>query len=84
MRMTSSNLRTIRVKRPFQPHYECYREDCNRIQAALMDHGYYATIEQCAEMWELNSEDMAAGWLKVPERGEDIIKEIKIYFEGVE
>lgn len=84
MRMASSNIKTIKIKNPYARNKDVYREDCNRIQAALMDHGYYATIDQCEELWELHSEDMAAGWLIVSERGEDIYKELKPYFEGVE
>jgi hypothetical protein len=84
MRLTSSNLKTIKVKNPYHQHKDIYKDDCNRIQAALMDHGYYATIEQCVELWELHSEEWAAGWLSVPQCGEDIFKEIKPYFEAVE
>jgi hypothetical protein len=82
MRITSSNLKPLKIKRPYTLHEEEYKEDCNRIQHALMEHGYYATISQCAELWQLNSEDMAAGWLFLPKTDKEIYEEVKRYIEN--
>jgi hypothetical protein len=77
----SGNFKAIKVKNPFIKHVDQYRDDCNRIQACLLDHGLFATLDQCAELWELASEDMCAGWLVLPEKGEDIYTEVKRYIE---
>ena len=77
----SGNFKSIRVKNPFTKHVDTYREDCNRIQSVLLDHGLYATLDQCCELWELASEDMCAGWLNLPEKNEDIYAEVKHYIE---
>ncbi len=77
----SGNFKAIKVKNPFVKHVDQYREDCNRIQASLLDHGLFATIDQCCELWELVSEDMCAGWLGLPEKNEDIYQEVKKYIE---
>jgi len=77
----SGNFKRIKVKNPFTKHVDLYREDCSRIQSVLLDHGLYATLEQCCELWELASEDMCAGWLGLPEKNEDIYVEIKHYIE---
>ena len=77
----SGNFKAIRVKYLFAKHVDIYREDCNRIQGVLLDHGFYATLEQCAELWELASEDMCAGWLSLPEKNEDIYTEVFKFIE---
>ena len=79
--LQTSNFKRIKIKEPYKGHLEAYRSDCERIQASLLDHGYYATLEQCERLWELCSEDMACSWMVLPEHGEDIYKEIKHYFE---
>lgn len=81
--LQASNFKAIKIKQPFPKHTEFYKNDCNRIQSVLLDYGYYATLEQCAELWELYSEDWAAGWLYLPENNEDLYKCIKPYFEEV-
>lgn len=83
MPMQTSNIRPIRVKRPYVAHVDEFREDCLRIQSVLQDHGYYATLEQCAELWEINSENYAAGWLILPQDGLAIYDEVKAYFEAL-
>ena len=83
MKLSTSNIRPIRVKRPYVANVDEYREDCTRIQAVLQDHGYYATLEQCAELWEINSENYAAGWLVLPQQDIAIYDEIKSYFEAL-
>lgn len=72
-------MRTIRVKRQATQN----REDCRRIQNVLMDMGYYASIEQCDELWRLHSEnDAAANWLNTEGfRDEEIYKAIRPYFD---
>jgi hypothetical protein len=46
-----------------------------------MEHGYYATIDQCEELWEMYSDEYAAGWLIFPEDNADIYEYIKDYIE---
>ena len=58
-------MRTIKVKKNNWHITEC-KKDIDLIQDALFDKGFYATPEQCAEMWEMHSEnEWAAGWVAV-------------------
>ena len=79
----SGTFKAIKVKYLFAKHVDIYRDDCNRIQTVLLDRGLYATLEQCAELWGLASEDMCAGWLVLPENNADIYEDIKRYIEVV-
>jgi hypothetical protein len=81
--LQGSNFKTIKVLDPYASHAKLYRSDCEKIQASLLDHGYYASIEQCAKLWELYSEEYAAGWLAMSEKGEEIYSCIKQYFTEV-
>jgi len=77
----SSNLKPVRIKKQYVRHRDAFAGDCNRIQQALMEHGYYATIDQCEELWEMYSEEYAAGWLILPEGNIHIFEYIKSYIE---
>ena len=80
----SGTYKTIRVRHPYQPTKDPHRvKDIQRIQNAMLMHGYYATSEQCEEMWEMNSDDVCASWLVLPADDESIYREIKQYFEEV-
>jgi len=79
--MMSNNLKPVRIKKQFVRHRVEFADDCNKIQQALMEHGYYATIEQCEELWEMYSAEYAAGWLILPEDNKDIYQYIKDYIE---
>lgn len=79
----TSNFKTIKVLDPYKSHAEIYRSDCEKIQAALLDHGYYASIEQCAKLWELYSEEYAAGWLVMSDKSQEIYDCIRPYFKEV-
>lgn len=75
-------MRTIRVKNQ-NWHIEEYKEDISRIQNALIDKGFFATNEQCAQLWELYSEtEWAAGWLVMNDLSKDEIYDcVRKYFE---
>ena len=79
--MMSGNLKLVRIKKQFIRHKDAFVDDCNRIQQVLMEHGYYATIDQCEELWEMYSEEYAAGWLSLPEDSKDIYEYVKDYIE---
>lgn len=71
-------MRTIRVKKD----NSSFLKDCQRIQHALIDKGYYATLDQCQELWEMHSAEYAAGWLVMNDiNDEEIYYCIKKYFE---
>lgn len=75
-------MRTIKVKKN-NWHITEYKKDIEKIQEALIDKGYYATSEQCAELWELFSEEeYCAGWLVIDNYSkEQVFKCVKKYFE---
>jgi hypothetical protein len=79
--MMSSNLKPVRIKKQYIRHKDEFADDCSRIQQVLMEHGYYATIDQCEELWEMYSDEYAAGWLIFPEDNADIYEYIKDYIE---
>lgn len=72
-------MRMIRIKKP-EP---CFSDDCRRIQNILMDRGFYASLEQCDEMWRMYSEDEAcAGWLGLEgAKDAEIYEKVRPYFE---
>jgi hypothetical protein len=74
-------MRTIKIKKN-KHHFE-YREDIIKIQDALMDKGFYASEEQCVELWETYSENIwAAGWCSMQTTSkEEIYNLLKYYFE---
>jgi hypothetical protein len=74
-------MRTIKVKR--RNHHFENKKDIQKIQHALIDKGFYATEEQCVELWEAYSEyEWAASWLTVSDYNDDIIYNcLKPYFE---
>jgi len=73
-------LRTIKVKK--ENFHLQFKSDISKIQDALFDRGFYATAEQCAELWELYSETFAAGWLCVGDSSkEELFNCLKPFFE---
>jgi hypothetical protein len=77
--MNNNIFKPVQIKKNFVKN--AYRADCERIQQALMEHGHYATIEQCQELWEMYSEAFAAGWLLLPEDNIGIYICIRDYIE---
>jgi hypothetical protein len=72
-------MKTIRVKKPPIE----YKDECGAVQDALIKKGYYATLEQCDEMWRKYSEDEhCAGWVTVGSYTDaEIYKYLRSYFE---
>ena len=82
--ITSAGFKRIKIKYSYVRHTELFKEDCNRIHGILLDHGYFSTLDECAELWELySSEEYAAGWLSLPDKNEEVYECIKPYFEEV-
>jgi hypothetical protein len=75
-------MRTIKVKKE-NWHLKNYKKDIERIQETLMDKGFYATEEQCVELWELYSDnEFCAGWLVMDSYSKiEIYDAIRKYFE---
>jgi len=55
--------------------------DVDRIQRALLEHGYVCTNRQAVRLWERYSESMAAGWMRVPEDPNAIYGCVSPYFD---
>jgi len=73
------SIKTIRVKKR-QPFH---LSDCQKIQNGLIEKGYYATLDQCHEMWNLYSEDRwSVGWVSMTDYdNQSIFYALKDYFE---
>jgi len=70
-------LKTIKIKE----YNKDFHEDTMRIQRVLIDKGYFAENSQCRRLWELHSEEYAAGWLTLPNKDEEIYESIRPHFE---
>jgi hypothetical protein len=72
-------MRPIKVKKPPIE----YPDDCSRLQDALINKGYYATVEQADELWHMYSEDHhCAGWVTMTGMSnEELYKAVREYFE---
>jgi len=73
-------LRTIKIKVDGPDDYNI--DDCHVIQNILIDRGYYATLEQCYQLWKMHSEIYAAGWLALYEDKESVYDAVRVYFEA--
>lgn len=74
-------MRTIRIKK-YNYHLE-YKNDINLIQESLIDKGFYATAEQCVDLWETYSSLHSAGWLYVQDFSKQEIYDcVKYFFEA--
>ncbi len=51
---------------------DAYGSDITRIQRVLLDHGIFASPEECKALWDEHSASMAAGWLYLPEDDDDL------------
>ena len=71
-------MRPIKIIKPQTEHLE----DCKRIQDILINKGFYATLEQCEELWHMYSEDeWCAGWLVMKGADdEEIYRYVRKYF----
>jgi hypothetical protein len=59
-------------------HCQEPKEDLIRIQKALFLHrDIYCTLDECGNIWQYYSWDLAASWLFIPEGLECIIKQIE-------
>ena len=73
-------MRTIKVLK--NNHHLQNTKDIQLIQDALIDKGFYASSEQCAELWEMYSSTFETGWMHMEYYSkEDIYTRIKPYFE---
>lgn len=77
--MKELSLRTIKIKIDGPEEYNV--DDCRLIQNILIDRGYYATLEQCYQLWKMHSDCYAAGWLNLYQDSESIYDAIRVYFE---
>lgn len=58
-----------------------HKQDLARIIQAFANAGYTCTMHQADQMWQYYSDTMAAGWMSLPEKDEDIIATVKSYFQ---
>lgn len=42
------------------------KHDCERIQIAILERGYEASLKDCAEVWDAYSDQVLSKWAKVP------------------
>jgi len=56
-------------------------EDAERIQKILLNNGYTASPKECERLWEDYSDSMAAGWMGLPEKDEDVFWRISGYLD---
>ena len=74
-------MRTIRVLK--NNHHLQNKKDIQLIQDALIDRGFYASSEQCVELWELYSNTFETGWMQMDcYSKEDVYVRVKPYFEA--
>jgi hypothetical protein len=73
-------MRPIRLKKPPID----YPDECSRLQDALINKGYYATVEQVDELWRMYSEDHhCAGWVTMGKMSnEELYKAVREYFDA--
>jgi hypothetical protein len=73
-------MRTIKVKK--NNHHLKYIKDIQLIQDTLIDKGFYASPEQCAELWEMYSSTFETGWMQMEYYSkDDIYSRIQRFFE---
>ena len=73
-------MKKLRFKDPYNHHYE-YIDDIDRIVKVFADREYEISREDAVRSWELVSNQLAAGWLILPESDESLYNEIRDYFE---
>ena len=59
-----------------------YPDDVSRIQKVLADRDLEATLKECEEMWQKYSDSMAASWMILPRKDEDVFNIISSYIEN--
>lgn len=79
----SSNIKPLKIKLPPLDEWDRRKiSEINRIQSAFMDHGWYASLEQCKELWTRYSDDTwCASWIALPEKNEEIYEALRTYIE---
>jgi len=55
-------------------------DDAEKIQTALKNYNYDATVEQCIKLWELYSDSLAASWIVLPDDDFKIVSCVLEYF----
>lgn len=61
-----------------------YKEDVDRIVAALRAYDYDVSPTEARQLWDRYSESFAAGWLILPESDGEIVACLSRYFEAVD
>jgi hypothetical protein len=76
------NFRRIRVKKQKLQ----FLEDIQKIQQALVDKGFFATYEECDELWRMYSEEhWCAGWVVMNSlTTQEIFDAVRPYFDPIE
>jgi hypothetical protein len=54
-----------------------YRDDCERIQTLLSQHGLMLTLQESESLWDEVSDSFAAGWMGLPLNDDDLLSMIK-------
>lgn len=74
-------MRTIKVIK--NNHHLKNKEEIDLLQESLMDRGFYATTEQCVELWELYSQTFESGWLYMKNFSrQEVYEAVKPFFES--
>jgi hypothetical protein len=79
----TSNIKPLKIKlAPIDEWDNARVFEINRIQSVFLDHGWYATLEQCKELWSRYSEDQwCASWIALPTKSEEIYESLRTYIE---
>jgi len=76
------NFRRIKVKKEKFHFFE----DVKKIHLILIDKGFFATHEECDELWRMHSEDhWAAGWVTMSGMSDqEIFDAVRPYFDPID
>ena len=58
-----------------------YLADKLRIQQAMHHAGYQCSITEAGDLWQAYSDGMAAGWMCLPDADENIVGNLRPYFD---
>ena len=76
-------MKRIKVKSNYTENF-VYSSDVDRIIEVMGISGLEVSPEQARLMWENHSESMAAGWLILHHKDEDLFMELRPYFDVIE
>ena len=71
----NKKVKTIKLERPE------YKDDSRRIKDILSLNGYNVTIIEAEQLWLTYSESMAASWMMLPEKDEEVLECVNLYQE---